>query len=118
MIRAIALPTRARRASGSPGSGRDRHRGRWPHPEQLITEVDTSSGSIILAFDAAHFAEEYEADRPFSLFHDLDDLWACYDLLKQCDARDGITVVPGHGPSTATSFAAVHEHVIDLTKRL
>lgn len=83
-------------------------------PGQLITQVSVGGRSIVLASDAAHFAEEWVGDLPFALFHDLDDLWAAYELLRHLEGTPDITVIPGHDPLTARMFESVREECFDL----
>ena len=41
---------------------------------------------MVLASDAAHFYEELELERPFAVMHDLEQMYAGYDLLKRLRA--------------------------------
>ncbi|WP_052460786.1 N-acyl homoserine lactonase family protein [Microbacterium gorillae] len=84
-------------------------------PGQLITEVTTAAGTLVLASDASHFVEEYAEDRPFCLFHDLDVLHAGYAELRDRAARADTVVVPGHDPGTAGAFVEIAENCFDLT---
>ena len=36
----------------------------------------------MLASDAVHFYEELELERPFAVMHDLEQMYAAYDVLK------------------------------------
>ena len=75
-------------------------------PGQQVTVVRAAGGDIVLASDAAHFYEELELERPFAVMHDLEGMYAAYDLLKRYE-REGAVVVPGHDPEVARRFRRV-----------
>jgi glyoxylase-like metal-dependent hydrolase (beta-lactamase superfamily II) len=75
-------------------------------PGQQVTVVQTGGAVVVLASDAAHFYEELELERPFAVIHDLEQMYAGYDLLKQY-GRAGAIVVPGHDPDVARRFEQV-----------
>jgi glyoxylase-like metal-dependent hydrolase (beta-lactamase superfamily II) len=85
-------------------------------PGQLITEVATGSGSVVLTSDASHYREEFEQDRPFMVFTDLVGMLRTYDVLRELAARPRTTVVTGHDPLEMDRFERVNEDCIDLTK--
>jgi glyoxylase-like metal-dependent hydrolase (beta-lactamase superfamily II) len=87
-------------------------------PGQLMVEVGTGSGSVVLASDASHYYEEFERDRPFNLFTDIEGLYLGYDVLRDLRARPGTTVVPGHDPRVGATFAQVRPECFDLTSPL
>jgi glyoxylase-like metal-dependent hydrolase (beta-lactamase superfamily II) len=85
-------------------------------PGQLMTQVATSSGEVVLASDAIHFYEELELDRPFWFFHDVEATYRGYEVLRELASRPNSVVVPGHDPEVMSRFEAVHEGaVVDLT---
>ena len=85
-------------------------------PGQMITEVATTSGQVVLASDATHFYEEMELDRPFWFFFDLEATYRGYEKLRELAAKPGASVVPGHDPAVMTRFAVVEDgSVADLT---
>jgi len=84
-------------------------------PGQMLTEVTTASGQIVLASDAAHFYEELECDRPFNIFHDLDGMFRTYDRLRELGERPGTTVVAGHDQEVMSRFLLVEPECVDLT---
>ncbi len=69
-------------------------------PGQQLTMVEAASGPVVLASDAVHFYEELELERPFAVMHDLERMYAAYDVLKEL-ARSGATIVAGHDPDVA-----------------
>jgi glyoxylase-like metal-dependent hydrolase (beta-lactamase superfamily II) len=75
-------------------------------PGQQITVVKSEGGDVLLASDAAHFYEELELERPFAVLHDLEQMYAAYDVLKEF-ARGGAAVVPGHDPEVARRYPRV-----------
>ena len=52
----------------------------------------------MLASDAVHLYEELEQDRPFAVMHDLEQMYAAYDLVKDLARSRAAVVVPGHDP--------------------
>jgi glyoxylase-like metal-dependent hydrolase (beta-lactamase superfamily II) len=72
-------------------------------PGQLIAIVRSEGGIVVLASDAAHFYEELEFERPFGVVHDLERMYAAYDLLKEFE-RTGAEVVPGHDPEVGRRY--------------
>jgi glyoxylase-like metal-dependent hydrolase (beta-lactamase superfamily II) len=86
-------------------------------PGQLITTVDTGAGQIVLASDAAHFYVEFERDRPFWLFVDLEGMFRTYEVLRELAERPDTVVVPGHDPAVATRYVEVAKNCFDLTVR-
>lgn len=86
-------------------------------PGQLIVEVDTASGPVVLASDALHYYDGLELDRPFHIFTDLVGVYRGYDALRDLAARPGTTVVPGHDPAVMRMFETVAPECVDLTRR-
>ena len=65
---------------------------------QQVTVVDAGSGPVVLTSDAVHLYEELELDRPFAVMHDLEQMYAAYDLVKELARSRRAVVVPGHDP--------------------
>ncbi len=72
-------------------------------PGQQLTVVESAGGRVVLASDAVHFYEELELQRPFAVMHDLERMYAAYDVLDDL-ARSGATIVPGHDPDVARRY--------------
>jgi glyoxylase-like metal-dependent hydrolase (beta-lactamase superfamily II) len=72
-------------------------------PGQQLTVVRSEGGDVLLASDAVHFYEELELERPFAVMHDLEQMYAAYDVLKGF-AWAGAVVVPGHDPGVGERF--------------
>jgi glyoxylase-like metal-dependent hydrolase (beta-lactamase superfamily II) len=87
-------------------------------PGQLVTEVTTATGSVILASDALHLYTEMTLDRPFWAFTDLEGMYRTYELLRSFAARPNTVVVPGHDPTVTTIFKKVAENCFDLTTQV
>ncbi|MHB1538140.1 MAG: N-acyl homoserine lactonase family protein [Solirubrobacteraceae bacterium] len=71
-----------------------------------VVRVQTPSGVLVLASDAAHYYENIETDRPFSTIHSLADMYGAFDRVRAL-AGPGGTVVPGHDPLVMERFPAV-----------
>ncbi|MEE1799503.1 N-acyl homoserine lactonase family protein [Streptomyces sp. JV176] len=71
-----------------------------------ILIVDSPHGSIALASDAAHFREELDLDRPFSIASNVADMYTSFDMLRELE-RQGTTVIPGHESTIADAYPRV-----------
>jgi glyoxylase-like metal-dependent hydrolase (beta-lactamase superfamily II) len=87
-------------------------------PGQLITEVATSSGQLILASDAAHFYEQVTLDRPFTAYFDIEGVFRTLARLREFAMRPGYQVIPGHDPAVMSRYKLRHGNCADLTSRL
>lgn len=80
------------------------------HSRGLQTvRVETADGPLVLASDAAHFYENYEARSPFPLVVDVEDMLKGFDLLTNL-AGDRKLVVPGHDPLVRERFPTAFEN--------
>lgn len=86
-------------------------------PGQLITEVATSSGQVVLASDAIHFYDEMRLDRLYNGYTEVQDMLAGYATLRALEARPDTWVVAGHDPEVARTFATAEDDCFDLTQR-
>lgn len=68
--------------------------------------VQTATGTVVLAIDAAHFYENLERDAPFNTMYSLAGMYGALDKLRALAGRGGI-VVPGHDPQLLERFPAV-----------
>ena len=71
---------------------------------QQVTVVDAGGGVVVLASDAVHLYEELELDRPFAVMHDLEQMYAAYDLVKELARSRRAVVVPGHDPDVFARY--------------
>jgi glyoxylase-like metal-dependent hydrolase (beta-lactamase superfamily II) len=72
-------------------------------PGQQIVVIEDAFGSVVLASDAVHFYEELALDRVFSIFTNLAEVYAAYDIISEHESR-GAVVVPGHDPDVSRIF--------------
>lgn len=84
-------------------------------PGQLVTQVATAAGNVVIASDAIHFYDEMEKDRPYWVFHDLEGMYRGFQLLRELEAEPTSHVVAGHDPAVMTRFKAVDDRCVDLT---
>jgi glyoxylase-like metal-dependent hydrolase (beta-lactamase superfamily II) len=87
-------------------------------PGQLLTDVSTGGGSIVLASDALHYTDEMTLDRPFHVFTELAGMYATYQLLRSMAARPDTTVIAGHDPEVTRGFKEVAQNCLDLNARV
>lgn len=85
-------------------------------PGQLVTEIASSGGRVILASDAVHLYEEIEKDRPFSLFVDLEGMFRTYAALRELQVQTDVKLVAGHDGAVSTRFARAADNCFDLTR--
>jgi glyoxylase-like metal-dependent hydrolase (beta-lactamase superfamily II) len=86
-------------------------------PGQLITEIATSSGQLVLASDAIHYNDEMRFDRVYNVYTNVEELLQGYAMLRNLAAKPDTTVVAGHDPEVMADFSLVHENCVDLSKR-
>lgn len=67
--------------------------------------VMTSAGWLVLASDAAHFYENFEARKPFPIVVDLQDMLDGFDTLYRLASAPAL-IVPGHDPLVTERFPA------------
>jgi glyoxylase-like metal-dependent hydrolase (beta-lactamase superfamily II) len=84
-------------------------------PGQLMVDVATTGGQLVLASDAIHYYEEMDRDRPFNLFDDIGEMYQAYGTLRDLAARADTTVVAGHDPRDVTAWTMVEKDCFDLT---
>jgi len=85
-------------------------------PGQMIIEVATPTGAVVLASDAAHYHEEMDHDRPFYIYTDLLEMLEGYEFLRRKAALPDTWVVTGHDPAEMDRFEAVNADCADLSK--
>lgn len=74
-------------------------------PGQSVVKVATSAGAVLLASDAVHYYEEYEAAMPFSTVADLVAMYAGFDTIRGMVDRGEVQhLVAGHDPATLHRF--------------
>lgn len=70
--------------------------------------VETATGPVVLASDASHYYENFEAGKPFPIVVDLEEMLAGFDYLNGLAAA-GERVVPGHDPLVCDRFPRAFE---------
>jgi glyoxylase-like metal-dependent hydrolase (beta-lactamase superfamily II) len=75
-------------------------------PGQVLTLVQTASGTAVLASDAIHYYEEMEQDRPFSNVLDLVGMYKAFDTLRELERQPNTVIVAGHDPDVLNRFDA------------
>ena len=68
-----------------------------------VVRVETENGNFVLASDATHFYANLKEDRPFSIVHDLSQMYGAFDLVRSL-ADSPAHVVPGHDPQVMQRF--------------
>jgi glyoxylase-like metal-dependent hydrolase (beta-lactamase superfamily II) len=76
--------------------------------------VRTRAGWMVLASDAAHFYENFVAQKPFPIVVDLQDMLDGFTTLRRL-ASDPKLIVPGHDPLVRSYFeTAMADHIFRL----
>jgi glyoxylase-like metal-dependent hydrolase (beta-lactamase superfamily II) len=70
-----------------------------------LVRVETGKGTLLLASDAAHFYENFEEDRPFSIVHSIADMYRAFDRMHEL-VDDPRNIVPGHDPLVFERYPA------------
>ncbi len=70
-----------------------------------VVRVRTRRGWVVLASDAAHYYENFQASSPFPIVVDLEDMLRGYEILKSL-ASSPDHVVPGHDPLVLDRYPA------------
>jgi glyoxylase-like metal-dependent hydrolase (beta-lactamase superfamily II) len=87
-------------------------------PGQMLVDVVTDTGTIVLATDAAHYHEELDENRPFYHYSDLVATLETYATLRERATRPQTRIVSGHDPIEMTRYTPKAEDVVDLTRPL
>lgn len=78
--------------------------------------VCTEDGPLVLASDASHYYENFEAGKPFPIVVDMADMLAGFDRLRAL-AGPRRLIIPGHDPLVRTRFPMT-DHALDWVRRL
>jgi glyoxylase-like metal-dependent hydrolase (beta-lactamase superfamily II) len=87
-------------------------------PGQLIIDVQTPAGTVVLASDAVHYHEEIEHNRPFYIYTDIMAMFRAYELLRERASRPNTWFVTGHDPVEMERFHRLHDGCVNLAKPL
>jgi len=83
-------------------------------PGQLMVEVQTRTGTVLLASDVVHYDEELDTDVPFAFLSDLPELYRAFDVVRAARAA-GTTILAGHEPGILNRYADRVPGLGDLT---
>jgi glyoxylase-like metal-dependent hydrolase (beta-lactamase superfamily II) len=75
--------------------------------------VRTSAGWLVLASDAAHFYENFEARKPFPIVVDLQNMLDGFDTLNRLASSPSL-IIPGHDPLVREKFP--QDHAAHITR--
>lgn len=79
-----------------------------------VVRVLTQAGFMVLASDASHYYENFEARKPFPIVVDLQNMMDGFDRLYQLASRPSL-IIPGHDPLVRDRFATgVADHITRL----
>lgn len=68
-----------------------------------VVRVRTAAGWLCLASDAAHFYENFEAEKPFPIVVDVAEMLEGFATIKRLASSPGL-IVPGHDPLVRDRF--------------
>lgn len=74
-------------------------------PGQLMVEVHSETGTVLLTSDAVHVDEELRRDMPFRHMTDLPASFETYERIREAEAA-GAHVLVGHEPSITNRYPA------------
>ena len=79
----------------------------WRHSAGLqFVSVNTKRGWVVLASDAAHFYENLDSGRPFTIAYHVGEMLESFNRLRKvATSRDHI--IPGHDPLVMQLYPAV-----------
>lgn len=84
-------------------------------PGQCVMRVATDEGVVLLASDAIHYYEEYEADMLFTSVADLVKMYEGFDTIRQMEESGSVDlVVSGHDPDTLRRFTPLEGELAGL----
>ncbi len=75
-------------------------------PGEVVVLVETKTGPLILASDAAHFYDQLEHGWPFFAYTNLDEMRAALAFILTLAEKTGAAIVPGHDGRTRERYPA------------
>ncbi len=82
-------------------------------PGSQIVEVETSSGTAVIASDAVKTFRNLDENLPDMYFHDVPGVLDGYELVRSLAGKSGL-IFPGHDPATFERFDRHCDHVAVL----
>jgi glyoxylase-like metal-dependent hydrolase (beta-lactamase superfamily II) len=80
--------------------------------------VETPTGPVVLASDAAHYYETFEQGKPFPLVADMEDMLKGYGTLVKLAGGEKRRVVPGHDPLVLKRYPSLNTATAGIVARL
>ena len=78
--------------------------------------VRTAAGWLVLASDAAHYYENFQARKPFPIVVDLQNMLDGFDTLYKLASSPDL-IIPGHDPLVRENFPqGVAPHITRLDR--
>ncbi|MEO1640087.1 MAG: N-acyl homoserine lactonase family protein [Pseudomonadota bacterium] len=78
--------------------------------------VRTEAGWLVLASDAAHYYENFEARKPFPIVVDLQNMLDGFDMLYRLASAPSL-IIPGHDPLVRARFPdGIADHITRLDR--
>lgn len=71
-----------------------------------VVEVETESGPLCLASDAAHYYENFLLRKPFPIVENVESMIKGYDTLYRLGGTQG-RIIPGHDPLVTQHYPAI-----------
>ncbi|WP_206919778.1 N-acyl homoserine lactonase family protein [Alicyclobacillus suci] len=68
-----------------------------------VVKVTTEQGSVILASDATHFYRNIDENRPFSIVHNLAEMYQAFEVVRSLQDESSV-MIPGHDPLVMEQF--------------
>jgi glyoxylase-like metal-dependent hydrolase (beta-lactamase superfamily II) len=84
---------------------------------QQAVRVNTRRGWVVLASDASHYYENFEAKRPYSLVYNVAEALEGYEKMHQL-AASSRHIIPGHDPLVLQRYPAVSSALAGIAVRL
>lgn len=78
-----------------------------------VVRVETASGAVVIASDAAHFYANMETEKPFPVFDRLSDVIFGVERMKSL-ASSQAHIVPGHDPMVLKRFSRSRDDISDI----
>jgi glyoxylase-like metal-dependent hydrolase (beta-lactamase superfamily II) len=78
-------------------------------PGQTVLVVEAGSGPVVIASDAIHYYEEFELERPFEVYHDLDAMIEGYRTVRRLAEQPGAALLVGHDPEVMSRFPVIED---------
>ncbi len=75
-----------------------------------LVEVQTASGTAVVASDASHYYRNFQEYTPFPVLHDIPGILDGYERMRELASREEL-ILPGHDPLVLERFPVIHEGI-------